>query len=91
MSQRMPPVQYIMTGVSGDTFRRWAGSSLLPDASVGVSLKVSCRPALALSQYSYCGFMSKGRGDSERESKGSSSVTTPKDTLEKYSMTFLQS
>ena len=42
MSQRMPPVQYIMTGVSGDTCCKCAGSSSLPDASVGVSLKLSC-------------------------------------------------
>lgn len=45
MSQRMPPVQYIITGASGDTPCRYAGSAASPEASVGVSLKWSCMHA----------------------------------------------
>lgn len=41
MSQRMPPVQYIMTGVSGSRPCRAAGISS-PLLSVGVSRNASC-------------------------------------------------
>ena len=35
MSQRMPPVQYISTGVSGGARRSASGSAASPDTSVG--------------------------------------------------------
>jgi hypothetical protein len=42
MSQRMPPVQYIMTGVSGSAPCSAAGSGA-PFAPAGVSRNWSCR------------------------------------------------
>ena len=41
MSQRMPPVQYIMTGVSAGSPANAAGTAA-PVTSVGVSRKASC-------------------------------------------------
>ncbi len=41
MSQRMPPVQYIMTGVSGGSPASAAGTAP-PVTSVGVSRNASC-------------------------------------------------